>query len=244
MKIQILQTTDPFRYFELFRVTSTPTRRFCELNCIPYVGFVGIKVGCYPWHATYNRILLFSDLIQNGYDGWVLYLDADAYIASFDFDIRNFLTTHQHRSLLGAPGGEQHWNVNAGILMLNLGRITGKRIVTRWLEKFTTEIGEQRLRSAEAPWQAGIKDDQALLHEVLSTEDFDTEVERFSLDFIGHPASRFIRQLLRQYGSFEARLERARLDTTAIMAQAPLRRRAPVQLPIQDEEAEPAAWLS
>ena len=219
MSIRVIQTCDPFRYFDLFAITSRPTRRFCQLKGIPYTGYVGIKLGCFPWHATYNRIPLLAELLASGYRGWVLYLDADAYIADLTFDIHGFLAARSERALLGAVGGEQDWNINAGILFFNLAQPACQRVIQRWSQAFADNVGEERLRKAETPWPPGIKDDQLLLHEILATEGDGLSMERLPLSLVGWPESEFVRQLLRLYGSVEDRMSKARSDIDALGAQ-------------------------
>ena len=216
MEVQLLQTSDPHRYFDLFTVTSIPTRRFCELQGVKYTGYIGLSVGYFPWHATYNRIPLLAGMLRDGYRGWVIYLDADAYVSDVTFDIHAFLNQHSGKSILGAPGGEQSWNINAGILFINLGQAAGQRIVAEWAEGFYNEVGNERLRSAKNPWQDGLKDDQVLLHQVLGREDTSTVLEKLPLEFVGWPESRFVRQLLRTHGSLEERIALARAGVEKI----------------------------
>src|SRR5580704_4456719 len=98
----MLQTSDDLRYRKLFSVTSCANRIFCQRNNVTYTDYIGIKVGCHPWHATFNRILLLMEFLGENYRGWVIYVDADAYVADLNFEIQGFLQQRQGRAILAA----------------------------------------------------------------------------------------------------------------------------------------------
>jgi hypothetical protein len=216
MQVKLIQTCDPFVYHELFSITSRVNREFCKLRDVDYLGYVGLRVGKFPWHATYNRILLLDDTIRQGCRGWVIYLDADAYVADVRFDIRSFLVQHSRFSIIAAPAGLEHWCINAGILLLNLESEFVRVIISKWNEAFQDQIEQEKLMAAAQPWQDGIKDDQVLLHEVLSAENIVDEVLVAPLAQIGAPSSTCFRQILRQNGSLRERCEMARQDTSTL----------------------------
>ena len=170
MDITVAQTTDPFVYHDLFAITSRINRLSCFRQKLDFLGYIGLRVGRFPWHATYNRILLLDDMVREGYRGWVIYMDADAYIANPDFDLGTFLFERNQYSMIAAPGGPQEWCVNAGILLLNLNSEFTRAIIAKWNEEFQCQVGHERLLTAEIPWQTGLKNDQELLHQVLMTQ--------------------------------------------------------------------------
>ncbi len=216
--IRMLQTTDPFRYHALFEITSTVNRVFCERQEIEYVGYIGIRIGRFPWHATFNRIPLLHDLLKDEYRGWIIYVDADAYVADLDFNIRHFLAEREDRAILGAPGGTAPWNINAGILFINFGQPAARRIVEKWYERLLSEVGVDRLNDAVTPWEAGLKDDQVLLHEVLQAEpELSTALERLPASLFGLHDSTVFRQLLRAFGTLEDRVREARDSVCRIL---------------------------
>jgi hypothetical protein len=220
MSIRMLQTTDPLVYHEMFSATSSVNRAFCAEYGIAYEGYIGIKLGCYPWHATFNRIALLSSLLEEKYGGWVIYVDADAYVADFDFDLHGLLQGHAERAILGAPGGPAEWNINAGILFINFGQAAGRAIVRKWNDRFHTEVGVDRLKRAVNPWEPGLRDDQVLLHEVLQAEaGLERSLTRLPLALVGLDNSRFVRQLLRAYGSMGERTRRAQEETIRILGE-------------------------
>src|SRR3954447_11671177 len=90
-EVLVLQSADPYHYFDMLVETSRTVRHFCQTNGFRYQCVIGIKRGYYSWHATFNRIILLKELIASGYLGWVFYIDADAYIADQTFDLRAYL---------------------------------------------------------------------------------------------------------------------------------------------------------
>jgi len=203
--ILVLQTTDPFVYHPLYEIAARPTRRYCERHGLSYVGYIGIKSGRNAVDATFNRILLLHEMLTEGYRGWVLYLDADAYIYDLSFHIRDFLAGPDIRPIMGARGGDQAWNVNAGILLMDYGNEAVRKVIQAWFDRYHATQGQDR-------------DDQALLHHVLAQEDASQLLGVLPFDLIGHEESRWIRHLLRHFGDFEKRLKRARADVERIMA--------------------------
>jgi hypothetical protein len=218
--MKILQTTDPHVYYELFEVTSSINRAFCHAKGIAYTAFVGQRVGVAPWHATFNRIPLLEDVIRDGYRGWLLYLDADAYIADVNFDMDAFLKRHAEFSIIAAPGGVEPWNINAGVLFLNLQAEFARFVVAKWALQFEVQVGHERLLNAERPWQDGIKNDQVLLHEVLMKEQLDKDLLVLPLEQIGGTTSKVVRQILREKGNMRERCEYVRKDASHILALA------------------------
>jgi hypothetical protein len=158
-------------------------------------------------------------MVREGFRGWVIYMDADAYIANPDFDLRTFLIERNHYSVIAAPGGPEEWCVNAGILLLNLSSEFTRALIAKWNKKFHSQVGRERLLTAETPWQTGLKNDQELLHQVLMTQNLNNHLLTVPLREIGAPASTIMRQLLRQEGGLEARKTRAQKDIDEILKQ-------------------------
>src|SRR5579872_2801453 len=133
--VKMIQTTDPVRYEPFLRRCSASNRRLCALNGFEYQTFVGIKHGRDPWHATFNRIDLLYDEIRRGYRGWILYLDADAYVSDVNFDARAYLATRKEYGLIALPvrpASVETGDVNAGILFFNTCNKSGRAIIRRW----------------------------------------------------------------------------------------------------------------
>jgi hypothetical protein len=217
-EIQVLQTTDPVRYRPLFDITSSISQRFCDLHDLSYAPFIGIKRGDRPWHATFNRIPLFSELANRGFAGWAIYLDADAYFFDLAFDIHAYLEQNKHWAVIGAPGGEGAWQVNAGILLLNFGHPATLEIVNAWQKAFDETMPDSLLLGLP-DWADDVPNDQTMLHQIMYHRPDHAEVQKVEpLSFLGASSSTFIRQVLRFHGDFAARINTARTDAASALA--------------------------
>ena len=81
-KIVLLQTSDAHVYAQMLQETARVNKVYCTRHGLEYQGFIGIKRGFHSWQATFNRISLLVELQQAGDTGWVIYLDADAYVTT------------------------------------------------------------------------------------------------------------------------------------------------------------------
>ena len=219
MAVKLLQTADPTRYRAMLDITAPPSRRFCDIQGVDYVQFVGIKRGCHPWHAAFNRIEMLSDLIREGFNGWAIYLDADAYPFDLRFDLAGYLAQHERWALIGAAGGSGPHMLNTGILLVNMAKQAAVETVRAWQAAFDSELPNERLNTA-ADWID--VDDQSLLHEVLSRQGNARSVVKIEgFDLMGWPYSRFLRQMLRQFGDFDTRCDRLREGVAEALREAP-----------------------
>jgi hypothetical protein len=180
---------------------------------------MGIIRGHHRWHATFNRISILQRLIDSEFYGWVCYLDADAFIADLDFDLRHYLSDKEDIALIAADAGTgpHWWNVNAGVFLLNLAHPLGRAITREWYDTFSG-ITEDALRELE-DWSKGPQD-QFLLHQVLRSMPYaekHTIVERVAPRLINYRNGRFIKQILRAQGSFEERVEALRLEVNRVL---------------------------
>ncbi len=192
----MVQSADPLNYFDLLRLTARPNRDFCRRHQIRYACVQAVLRGFHPWQACYNRILFLHGLVAQGYGGWFLHLDADAYVHDRRFDIAAYLAGHADRSFIIAPVNEaERWNVNDGVFFANCAHPDTGRIARRWMEVLEA-LPLDRLRGA-AEWR-GQPDDQSLLHAVLQREPALTEAFHYeSAALINAPGASFTRQVLR-----------------------------------------------
>lgn len=132
----MLQTCDNSDYLPMLEATSRTAREFCRRRGFVYERFVGIKRGLWSWHSTYNRIYMINELLNAGCDGWVLYMDADAYIYDLDFPIADYLASHGNSAgiFVRANGSAPYWDVNAGVFFLNTGHPLTRRLVEQWIK--------------------------------------------------------------------------------------------------------------
>jgi len=221
MKILFLQTAEA-TYRPLLEATSRTVVEYCSRHQCSYESHFGIIRGYHPWHATYNRIALLKRLVDTGFSGWVCYLDADAYIADLDFDLKTYLRDQGDIALIIAPGGPtgRWWDVNAGVFLINLAHPVGQAIVREWSRLFD-EITDEQLRT-ETGWSQ-VTDDQVLLHELLTNipdAEQSTLVDKEHPRLLNYGDGRFIKQVLRGESSLERRVAHLRMETNKLLGNA------------------------
>lgn len=186
---------------------------FCENNRVELRQFRVVMRGFHPWQACYNRILILRGLLDQGFRGWFMHLDADAVIRHPEFDIRRYFGKRQDNSLiacLGSPDAES-WAINDGVFFLNMGNETAREIVRRWHSAFMVHLSDDMLRSASVPWRhpdgSPFPGDQHLLQmELLRDPSLMDDMLIEEPLLMNHRGAKFIRQFLRSHGSHEERL--------------------------------------
>lgn len=197
--VTFIQTADAFGYKDMLDCTARTVIEYCRRHGFAYESFVGIRRGVYPWHATFNRIPMLQQMADEGYDGWVVYLDADAYIFQMDFDLRSYLAEKAGYAavMTPIPGQDVPWHINAGVFMINLGHPMGRRIVTLWSEGFA-ELDDARLRDL-VEWPEHLND-QAMLAQLLDDNPAVRETIFYErAELLNSNYAQFIRQLLRAH---------------------------------------------
>lgn len=164
-----MQSADAHIYKSLLDISASTIIPYCQRHGYTYESWVGIWKGLQPWHASYNRIYLINSLIDRGYRGWLVYMDADSIISNPAFPLHSNLdcsiTAYFHHSGIE---GAQWWNINNGVFALNLASPVGVEIARRWLQE------AQNISIANfgpsGDWGEKIQDDQSMLHTVLRSE--------------------------------------------------------------------------
>lgn len=221
----LLQTADPEVYRGFLALTGHVNQVFCAAQGVGYEAHVGIARGRHPWQATFNRIPLLKARLDAGFRGWLLYLDADAYVADLGFDLQGFLAKRAHRSILGALGHNKALSdINAGVVFFNFAHPDTAFILEEWHRLFLAEVSDEMLVAGVQPWSFG-PNDQDLLQRVLAENLVrlwpGIGIEERSV--FNAPEARFIRQILRRDApTLEERMARARRDITRIAAAAGL----------------------
>lgn len=214
----LLQTADPFVYFDVLVASSRANRAFCERHGIAYTAFVGIKRGFHPWQATFNRILLLQEYMEQGYRGWVLYLDADALVAALDWDIRAYLAEKADRAAVLTPGdeGAPDWAVNAGVGFFNLAHPSCRALIAAWGAAFA-KLDDTTLRAA-GRWDL-VANDQDMLQAILRADPaLRASVFLESPGRINSRQASLIRQVLRaQEPSMPARIRAIEAEAAAAL---------------------------
>lgn len=220
-KVLFMQTADNMNYAPLLDITSRTIREYCKRHDCEYESYLGIVRGYYSWHATYNRIPLLRRLLDAGFRGWAFYVDADAFIADLEFDLKSYLSDKKDVALIIAPGGPPPpwWNVNAGVFLLNFGHRVGRTIVRQWSDRFDTITNEQ-LRDFK-DWSTAPEDQWLLAQTLKDLPDAEryTILDKEDPPFLNYQNGRFIRQQLRAYGNFQERLERLRSVVDQVLQQ-------------------------
>ncbi|MBV8525085.1 MAG: hypothetical protein JOY71_23680 [Acetobacteraceae bacterium] len=218
MSVLFLQTSES-TYRPLLDQTSRTVREYCSRHGCSYELVFGILRGFHPWQATFNRISMLRQLLDVGHSGWVCYMDADAYIADLDFDIRTYLIDKSGTSLIigaGAPDAPW-WHVNAGVFLINLSHSAGKRIVRGWSDRFSA-ITDLQLQSYD-DWTTA-PEDQLLLAQTLQAmpeiEDM-VHIDKQVPHVINYSDGLFIKQQLRAYGSFDERVRRTEEEVNSVL---------------------------
>lgn len=196
MQITFVQTADPVRYSRMLAATSRTVVEYCRRHGHAYESYLGIKRGVHGWQATFNRIYQLGELLDRGVRGWAVYMDADAYIADLDFDLAAYLGDKVDRLglLVTTPESAERWNVNAGVVLLNLDHPLARRFVDGWRAKFLA-LSDERL--VEMDRHLEWDNDQQMLYFLLSEDE--TIRDAFFYDdnrIINAVDARFIRQYL------------------------------------------------
>ena len=218
MQIRLIQTADAERYKVLFDITSRASARYCAMHQLDFHPFIGIKRGYHPWQATFNRILMLSEMLEEGFCGWILYLDADAYPFDLQFDVRSYLNQHSQWGIIAASGGHSAYLPNNGIMFFNLACPQTREVITAWHAAFLREFPLASLK-ADSQWSG--RGDQFLLHPILHQRgDYDRLIKIESFDLIGWPYSSFLRQIMRDFCDFRSRCEMALTGVQEALAAA------------------------
>ena len=224
LDIIVCQTADPFRYAPMLAATAPNLIEYCRRHGLAYESFVGIKRGAWNWQASFNRIVMLKEIIDRGFTGWAIYVDADAYVRDLDFDLPAYLREHGACGAIVARSGisDHAWDVNSGVMMVNCANPLGRRLVERWAEAFDA-FPDDVLRGMPE-WRGA--DDQAMLHTILREQpDIAAAVRVESMDLLNSAHARFIRQRLRaQFSTFDDRLQTIREEVDAVMRAAAVER--------------------
>jgi hypothetical protein len=198
LRVKFLQTADPIKYSRLLDVSAPSTRAFCAIHDYEYEAFVGIKRGRHPWHATFNRIDLLNEALEAGFDGWIVYLDADAFVVDLNFDFTAYLEQHANAPLIVRaviPEKAPTWNINAGVLIFNMEHPQTAWLIRTWKRLFDLW---RRAGLLLLPPRLAPVNDQVLLHWALRANPSLVRAIRFEHpDFINGALSSFIVQFLR-----------------------------------------------
>ncbi len=222
---RIIQTCDSHAYFDLAMATMTANRRFAALCGADYEMFVGVNRGFHPWHATFNRIDWLRQILSCGHYGWVLYLDADAYVADLSFDLWGFLEERREHAFIAVSGTDSGvpWDINIGVLFVNLADPRARRALELWHESFATLLPPSVMMAANVPFDGKVHNDQSILQGILrENPELAAGVCIEDKRLINSSFARYIRQHLRQENqSFDERVAGVRVGVARALATDP-----------------------
>lgn len=217
-EIVLLQSADPVAYAEMLDQSAIANKAYAARHGFGYSLYLGIRRGYFPWHACFNRILILKEMIASGYQGWVFYLDADAYVYDLDFDLRAFLDTAAGTSMVMRPGGESGlvWDINDGAFLIDLSNPAAQRIIDLWHTNFMATTDDE-LKVAEE-WEA-VPSDQPRLQRILAENaDLAASLKIVDPQFFNDYQSTFLRQAFRGHGfSIEERIAMIKKDVDVIL---------------------------
>ena len=220
LDVMLFQTADPFRYAPMLAATAPNVIEYCRRYGLAYESFVGIKRGFWDWQASFNRVVMLKEIVERGFTGWAVYLDADAYVRDLGFDLPSYLRERERYGIIVAASGmsDEGRDVNPGLVMVNCGHPAGRRLVARWTEALATFSDD--LLKTKRNWSH--PDDRDWLQAILR-EDREVAASLLteSADFINSPQARFIRQPQRtQFATSTERLCTVRDEATAALRAA------------------------
>lgn len=219
--IRVMQTADAMLYREMLHYTGNVNVAYCKKYDIDYECYVGIKQGAAPWQATYNRIFLMNELFDLGFRGWLLYLDADAFISDFNFDVRDFILGLEDCCFMGASGGsETPWNINAGVYLLNFGDPEGQFLIREWLRKFHEVVPTSYLQDKNAKWD-DFPNDQDIMYLCLQgNHRLLKKTKKAPNGLMNYTNGSFIRQAIRAgFKTLQDRVAWIKGETSSILSQ-------------------------
>ncbi len=197
-QILFMQTADSREYRSMLEMTARVNIAYCTAHGMTYESYLGIKRGVAPWQATYNRIFMLNELLDRGFRGWAIFIDADAFVADFTFDLRAYLARHDGCALIGTTGGSATpWDLNAGVLFINFHDDEGRGFVRDWLARFDASIPASYLSRADAEWDE-FPNDQTLMYECLKARpQLLARVRKEEAGLFNYNSGSFIKQAIR-----------------------------------------------
>lgn len=219
ISVKMYQTADDIKYTRIIEATSPVNREYCSLYNIEFNLFVGIKRGYHPWQACFNRIVYLKEQMDSGFDGWIFYLDADAYVQDQNVDVRSVIADAQG-DIIFAPGGltGERWDVNDGVFIINLSAPASRLLIDAWYANLMT-TSDSDLEAAREWHTSPVPSDQPRLHQILKDNpDITREVVIVPRELLNDENATFVRQVLRANAeTFEKRVERIQEGVKSIV---------------------------
>jgi hypothetical protein len=218
MRIAFAQTADTERYLDMVLATSKTAKAYCAAHDFSYECYLGVKRGYWPWQSTFNRIYMLQELIQRGQHDWMVYLDADAFVADLEFDLVGYLEPKSHIAAILSPSGASHnwWDINAGVMIFNLRHPNTHRLADAWVAAYEA-IPDETIRE-QSQWSN--PNDQEMIQWFLRDNEAEMRpsIELAPHDLLNSLRASFIRQILRAYSpDLRSRTEAVRLYVDEVL---------------------------
>jgi hypothetical protein len=221
MNLTIIQTADETKYKRLLDITSRTVNLYSFLHSYTYVKYVGLKRGRSPVHAAYNRAYMLKELMDADYRGWVLYLDADAYVKDLTFDCVSYLSQNSDYDFIAAETSTpfaERWAINNGIFFINLGSAIGHKIATSLLMFIDQAVPQSYWDDSNADWPPQAYDDQVMMCGILGNNPEILErVKKESKHIFNYEGTVFRQSLRSMHQTFDQRVVATARECDAIL---------------------------
>lgn len=163
----IWQSCDSEKYLPMLEITQKTVLEYCKKHKVKYDSYIGIKKGYHPIHAAYNRIYKLNELLDEGYDGWFLYMDTDAYICDINYNLLDYIKDKYNYSMIVTPVSDTapYWDTNNGIFFINFKHPMSPLIIRKWKHYYDVNYSEDDYKKANK-WNM-ILNDQTTLNTIL-----------------------------------------------------------------------------
>jgi hypothetical protein len=187
--IVMIQSCDPYRYVKLLNISSRFNCNWCLNNGIQYHSKPKLYKGKSPHYAMFNKIYMFNELLQSGYTGWAIWLDADGIVIDKRFDVRSFL--HGARSdgyafvmqHAGDVDGVEYWhNVNTGCFFADLSNPYARFVISKWVEFYDTVFPLNILD--DIPWSSIMNDQYSFVSIIRSLDGFSKKILHYPTESV------------------------------------------------------------
>lgn len=163
----LLQTADPLAYRELALTAARYNAAWAARHGFGFRLHLGVLLGAFPHHATYNRIVLLDELRRAGVRGWVVYADADnLLLPGCDFKSELAALSAQGVTMVfffeerEAAEGD-FGALNAGLMAFRLEDPDVAALIAAWL-RFYEETYPETFWPGATKWGDLINDQDAL----------------------------------------------------------------------------------
>jgi hypothetical protein len=131
--ILIAQASGPGSYLHLLDATQKVNRAYACKYSYDYVALIGMPVVSKDaWSASHLKIRILHEVLSRfpEYDA-LLYMDADAFLTDFDYDIVQLLDHRYALTAQCAGTGNHTWNLNDGVTFWNM-RHRDTSFIAKW----------------------------------------------------------------------------------------------------------------